>query len=94
MKVALSPNATIVARDLAVEVQVAPGGTETRTFTLRDDAADTAVKCVITGASKTCNSGIATATISPASKLSLKLEKTAGAAGLNTVSFSWRAVAP
>jgi hypothetical protein len=88
----LSPNATIIARDLRVRATVSAGvpgsvgGFAFVTFTLRDDGVDTAVTCTMTlnapstgstTAERTCNSGQATATIAAGSDLSIKAVATA-----------------
>ena len=90
----LSPNQTIVARDLAVKVSTAVVGGGSRVFTLRDDGADTAVTCTIGGPNNTtCNSGAATATISAGSELSIEVTENS-APGSTTALFGWRATAP
>ena len=76
----LSPNSTIVARDLAVfaegHLSVSAG---LITFTLMDDGSPTSVQCgkpftpAPTQGPLTCNSGAATATISPGSELTLQI---------------------
>jgi hypothetical protein len=101
----LSPNATIVARDLAVATRISPmgnyGAGHTATFTLMDDSAPTSVSCTISPpggvAELSCNSGAATATISPASHLSLRITLSGGPPpfGLDgPTRFGWRAATP
>src|SRR6266566_4798412 len=76
--VAYSPNATMVARDLYVATNVAPGGVDSRAVTLRVNHVDTALGCTITGTATTCTSG-ATVTVPPGSILSMKLQRSVGA---------------
>jgi len=92
--VGLSPNATIVARDLSVKLSDAPGAGNSRTFTLRDDGADTGVSCVISDAAPRCDSGAATATIGPSSEVTIKMTATGLADPVDTVSFGWRGTTP
>ena len=91
--VTLSPNATIVARDLAASVGTAPGVGATRTFTLRDDGLDTSVSCTISGLDTACGGGSTTATIAPGSELSIRMTTT-GFAAATVVAFGWRATTP
>jgi hypothetical protein len=73
----LSPNASLSAKDLFVSATTAPGALASITVTLRDDGADTAVTCTITGLSvTTCNSAAASATIAAGSKVDLKITST------------------
>jgi hypothetical protein len=88
---ALSPNATIVARDLFVKQAEPNGGS--RTFTLRVEGTDTAVGCSINGLATTCNSDGATATIPPGSRILLHVVAT-NAAISNGFWFGWRATTP
>jgi hypothetical protein len=89
----LSPNATIVARDLAVNLSDTPGPMGTRTFTLRVDGQKTDVGCTMTVNEQTCNSGSATATIPPASEVDLFQEHNSV---MNTAlaEWAWRATTP
>ena len=92
----LSPAAETVARDLAVKLDPAspdPGGA-TFAFTIRDDAQDTSISCSMTGAQRSCDSGSATATISPGSELTLEYAQTGTAAGDREFRFGWRAATP
>ena len=91
----LSPNATIVAQDLAVRLDVAPGGTASRRFTLAVDGAPTSppLYCDIAGGATTCNSGATAVTIPPARQLSLLVGNVNGPAG-SIVRFGWRATTP
>jgi hypothetical protein len=85
---ALTPNATIVARDLFVRQAGATAGS--RTFTLRVEGVDTAVSCTIAGPQQTCNSGGATATIQPGSRILLHIAPGFGGGFW----FGWRATTP
>ena len=77
--VEVSPNTTLVARDLFVSTDTAPGGVESRAVTFRVNHVDTALKCTMTGAAKSCDSGTATVNVPPGSIISMKLEKSGGA---------------
>ena len=93
----LSPAAAIVARDLAVKLGPAASdpGAAVFTFIIRDDGADTAVSCSITGTQRSCTSGAATATISPGSELSLRHTQTGTPDGMTRAfEFGWRATTP
>ena len=97
----ISSDTTIVAQDMSVELTSPPNlscaeaPACSRTFTLRDDGADTAVACTVTGAATTCDSGGNTATISPSSKLSIKAAITAGTINNSADALiNWRATAP
>lgn len=89
-----SPNAAIVARDLSVNVATAPGGAAARTFTLVDDDTPTGVSCTIAGAQTACDSGNATATISPGSSLSLSASLTLTPPAGTAANWGWRATGP
>lgn len=104
----LSPNSTIVARDLAVKARLGSHHVfeTTATFTLMDDSSATPVSCTLVGPvwegpgpppdeELSCNSGAATATISPASKLSLRITTSPDQATLTLPAlFGWRAATP
>lgn len=88
----LSPNATIVARDLFV--RQAGAAFTSRTYALRVEGTDTAVACTLAGDTQTtCNSGAATATIPPGSRILLKVDSSANALA-NGFWFGWRATTP
>ena len=89
----LSPNAPIVARDLAIKLETAPGGSFSRVFTLTDDGLSTPIECTIAGAATTCNSGAASMTIDPGSELVLREIGDAGSAS-TSLEFGWRATTP
>jgi hypothetical protein len=90
-RAALSPNRTIVARDLFVKQ--AGGTAGTRSYTLRVEGTDTAVGCTLSGFSQdTCNSGDATATIPPGSRILLHISATGGVG--HGFWFGWRATSP
>jgi hypothetical protein len=84
-----TPNTTIVASDLSVSLSVAPGLTDSRTFTLRVGNADTPVVCVVAPGTSTCNS-TGSATIPPASLISIGSTST-GTPLATDVRFGWRA---
>lgn len=89
----LSPNATIVASDLSVHVDTAPGSVATRTFVLfsRSDPSH-GLRCDISGSKTTCNSGAQTLTIPPGSRLLVDAANSRGAPPTK-VQLSWRATA-
>lgn len=86
----LSPGSAVVMRDLAVKLSAAPGIGASRTFTLRDDGAGTAVACTIAGLDTSCTSGASSAPVSAGSELSIQ----SSVSGLPTVAsalYGWRA---
>ena len=87
----LSPNVTIVASDLSVRVDTAPGSVATRKFALffRSDPSHS-LRCDISGSNTTCNSGAQTLTIPPGSRLLVDAANY-GNAPATKVQFSWRA---
>lgn len=91
----LSPNATIVARDLSVRVGTAPSANTALKFTLTDDLVDTPLTCTVNSGSQTCDSGGTTATIAAGSRLSLKVTNpgTVMSASSNA-EWGWRATTP
>jgi hypothetical protein len=91
-----TPNATIVARDLSVHVDTAPAMLTNLIFTLVDDGATTPVTCKVTAGTQTCDSGAATATISPGSQLTLRTECELGPFSCNSTQaeWGWRATTP
>jgi hypothetical protein len=84
-----TPNATMTARDLSVSLSVAPGLTDSRTFTLRVGNADTPLTCFVGGGTSTCTS-TGSATIPPASLISIGSTSTGTPLGTD-VRFGWRA---
>jgi hypothetical protein len=72
-----SPNATIIARDLSVHYAATPFTNGTNAgyrVTLLSDGTPTALACEFRGAATTCDSGAATATLTPGSGLAFKVE--------------------
>jgi hypothetical protein len=91
-RAAMTPNATIVARDLFVRQAGNSGAPPSGiTYTLRAEGSDTAVSCTVTVA-ETCNSGTATATIPPGSRILLHVTTTL--APPRGFWFGWRATTP
>lgn len=87
----LSPNATMVARDLSVAVEVAPGsGTRLFILSVLPFQSGQDLRCSITGPATTCNSGDQTLTIPPGSGLIMTVGNTADAPATR-VRFGWRA---
>jgi hypothetical protein len=89
----ISPNATMVARDLFVEFSIPPGEGKSREITLLEGNTPTALKCTISGNNNTCNSGSSTATIDPGSLLVFRFVGTGGAAATEAW-VGWRATTP
>jgi hypothetical protein len=90
----LSPGSTIVVRDLRVKLTAAPGDGRSRTFTLQDDGAPTAVTCSISDTSNSCSSGTTSATISPGSELSIHADVAGVLPAAASALFGWRATTP
>jgi hypothetical protein len=88
----LSPERTIVARDLAVRLGNPPEAGQTYVITFEVDAADTPLTCSITGTAEVaCGDSSHSVSVPPRSRISLKVEVGAGATG-RRVLFGWRAV--
>jgi Collagen triple helix repeat (20 copies) len=104
----LSPNATIVGRDLFVKATFSSARSPaTATFTLRVNGSSTAVSCTMTMPSvppfsnvvRTCDSGATSVSIAPGSALSLEIKLADPGSNTNVVmappfSFGWRAANP
>jgi hypothetical protein len=87
----LSPNTTVVARDLAVSLPGPPGTAELYKITFQVNDADTALTCQIEGDTATaCANSTARVTIPAASLISIEVEVSAGAVS-RRVRFGWRA---
>lgn len=71
----LSPNATVVVRDLRVSIGDAPGGTASRTFRLTAGGVDK-LTCTVGSTEQTCNTAAQTGTIAPGTELSLVSDAT------------------
>ena len=83
----------IVASDLAIELTVAPGVGNNRTFALVDDGISTGVFCQVIHPATTCNSGGATRAINPGSDIAIRgltFNTPAAADAL----IGWRATTP
>lgn len=94
----LSPNQTVVLRDLAVSVTPAPGAGATRTVYVGILGAmlppESAISCSVSGPETVCTSGGATLTVPPASRLTLAVRNGAIAPANSSVSFGYRAITP
>jgi hypothetical protein len=94
----LSPNQTVVLRDLAVSVPTPPGAGATRTAYLGVLGGvlppEAAISCPISGAETICTSGDATLTVPPASRLTFALRNGAIAPADSSVLFGYRATTP
>jgi hypothetical protein len=91
-----SPNATVVVRDLFVQINDAPGAGNTRSFRLMSESAGALLECTINGATaKTCDTGAGTATVPPGSHLFFETGvDTAAAAATTGVTWGFRATTP
>jgi hypothetical protein len=102
----LSPNATMVARDLAVRALIDNSelSAQSVTFELRDETTPTTlltctmnVPADVSFAPRTCDSGSSTATVAPKSDLALKIYTSVGtssAVEVIDIRFGWRATTP
>ena len=87
----LSPNAPVVARDLAVQLGNPAGVGESYKITLQIGGVDTALTCTVAGdTDTTCGNSAAAVAIAPGSRLSFEVEVSAGAVS-RRVLFAWRA---
>jgi hypothetical protein len=67
-------------KNLYININVAPSGSQTDIFTLRVNGADTAVTCTITGTATSCNDTTHTATITAGQNWSIKVVGSGSAA--------------
>ena len=88
----LSPNVAIVARNLSVHVDAAPGAATRKValFGGGDSGANILLGCDISGSNTTCNSGAQTATIKPGTRLRIVVANL-GNAPPTRVRYSWGA---
>jgi hypothetical protein len=92
-----TPNTTVVLRDLFVRAVIAPGPGATRTGYLGvagDLPPHPAISCAITGSATTCDSGEATLSVPPGSRLLFALESSVIDPADSTVEFGYRATTP
>lgn len=94
----LSPNAPVVARDLAVQAVSTPSGDTGFRVTLMADGTATALSCEFrTSTNGLCNSGDTTALVVPGSRLSFRVEPLASGnqlPGGTDLLIGWRATTP
>ncbi len=90
----LTPDTTIVARDLSAEWTAAPGGANTRFIKIRVNGASSAVQCSVTGAATSCQSPPGTTVTIPAGSDLVVIGTTVGAPAASDVKFGWRATTP
>ena len=94
----VSPNQTVVLRDLSVRVVPAPGGAATRTAYVGILGGllppQPAISCSVSGGATTCDSGDATLTVPAGSQLTFALQNGAVAPANSTVEFAYRATTP
>jgi hypothetical protein len=90
-----SPNATMVARDLFVSADLAPGPGNSRQYELRLASSGSGILgCTMSGAAQTtCNSGASTATVPAADGITLRISNS-GTPGGSSIEFGWRATTP
>jgi hypothetical protein len=91
----LSPERTVVARDLAMSLPNPPGAAgEFYRITLQLNQADTALTCTVSGATDvSCGDSEHTVTIPPRSLISFELEVSPGSTS-RRIRWGWRAVEP
>jgi len=92
-----SPSTTVVLRDLFVRAIVAPGPGATRTAYLGvagDLPPDPAISCAITGSATTCDSGDATLSVPPGTRLIFALSSSVTDPADSAVEFGYRATTP
>jgi hypothetical protein len=93
----LSPNQTVVLRDLAVFLTSAPGPAATRTAYVGvsgDLPPGPAISCAISGPATSCNSGAETVAIPAGSRLVFAVSNGAVAPVNTSVEFGYRATIP
>lgn len=92
----LTPNATVIVRDLSVRLVTAPGGSATRHFELHENnGASTGVGCDIGGAATTCDSGVTTASVPPGTPLTLSMQSGGTGTAAGTIAqWGFRATTP
>jgi hypothetical protein len=90
-----SPNATMVARDLFVSANVAPGTGNSRQYELRLASSGSGILgCTMSGAAQTtCNSGASTANVPAGDGITLRVSNS-GTPGGSSIEFAWRATTP
>jgi hypothetical protein len=71
----------------------APGAGNTRTFTLRTNAADTTLTCTVSGTATACDSGAVTVPVAALARVSIK-SASEGGPGNTDVLFGFACVVP
>jgi hypothetical protein len=89
----LSPNTTMVARDLAFQTDYPPGFRGSASLKLYANEMPTSVGCTISWGGTSCNSGAATATIPPGSPLNMVLS-TGYSTNIGKARWGFRVLAP
>jgi hypothetical protein len=89
----LSPNVAIVASNLSVHVDTAPGAATRKFFLFSHTDSSHSLGCEISGSHTSCNSGAQTLTIAPGTSLFINAVNL-GNAPPTTVQLSWRAATP
>lgn len=82
----LTPSTSTVVRDLSVEVTAPVSAGDLRIFEIYDDGNETNVECVVSAGASTCNSGSASAVVSPGSRLTLGTSVSDGGGGVTSAS--------
>jgi hypothetical protein len=89
-----SPNATMVARDLFVSANVAPGTGNSRQYEIRlASSASGVLGCTMSDAQTACNSGASTATVPAGDGITLRISNS-GTPGASSIEFGWRGTTP
>jgi hypothetical protein len=89
---AITPNATVVLRDLLVKLSSAPGPGASRTFGV--GTSGKTLTCSISGTQTSCNSQGATTTLPPGTQLQFSIGNGNVAPDDTSVHFAYRAVTP
>jgi hypothetical protein len=88
-------NGSAVIRDLTVVLSSGPTSGKTRTFTVMDNGAPTAVSCPISDLDETCDSGGSTAAIASGHQIAFRAQSDpVGVSAATNIQFSMRVTSP
>jgi hypothetical protein len=91
----LSPNATVVARDLSVEVDTAPPPNAAIQFMFSVNGAATPLSCIVQAGATSCQNSADAVTIPPGSQITLFVDNPRPASSTATgARWGWRAMTP
>jgi len=91
----ISPAKALRARDLIVTESDRRASDGTRTYIVRVNGADTALRCHLIGAARTCSNTAASVAVPAGGTLSLHLLRSAsGTRTASYIEFAWRTVTP